>query len=111
MSQNSQTFLSEIFSNKEELLIMIFLVPFFLRILINSAIINERDGTDKNVMMLNPIKQSSYDFFIEALFRFWWPAKDGKSFAKTFSNILSLITLISLITLFMNSFIENVFLN
>lgn len=54
---------------------MVFLVPFFLCVMMIAAIINERDRTSKNVLMLNPTKQCSYDFIIEVMLRFWCPSE------------------------------------
>ncbi|UII20518.1 hypothetical protein [Fulvivirga ligni] len=106
MNATHHTLLTEFFADKQVFLIVVFGVSFHLRVLVNSIVMNQRDGTNKMIMFLSPFKQGSGDFLIEAMLRFWWPAKDGKSFGKSPSNILSLVFLISLSIVIINGVIE-----
>ena len=83
------------FIDEHELLISVALIaPFWIRVFINSQILNRRDKTEHVILFLNPFSANAWTHGLESMFRFYWSDNGNDKKAKKTVNYLSLLFLI-----------------
>lgn len=90
MLADFQTFVKDLVERHEMMTIVIGASPFWIRVFINSYIINRRDHTRYFILFLLP-SEGAIAHGLESMFRFYWKPEDQNIGAKKASNVCSLI--------------------
>lgn len=107
--ENIKDLIIDWFDKHEAIFVILILALFWIRVFINSYLLNDRDKTNRFILFLNPFLSSSWRHWIESMFKFYWPLRDNKMAAKKLVNFLSIAFLVLVIVsiLFSQLFIQN----
>ncbi len=95
--ENLKVLIIDWVDQNEGIFVLILLAPFWIRVFINSYLINNRDDTNHFILFLNPFSSSAWEHGFESMLRFYWPLRNNKIAAKKTVNILSALFLILVI--------------
>lgn len=89
----------------EVALILVLNAFFWIRVFVNSSLINSRDNTNHFILFLSPFSLKSFGHGIESMFRFYWNPNGERKKGKKLVNYLSVLFLISVLILISSSLV------
>ncbi|MCB9303144.1 MAG: hypothetical protein H6566_21125 [Lewinellaceae bacterium] len=81
-----------------------------LRLLINSYLINKRDGSSFFIFFLFPLSQQKVDFMTESALKPWWKVKKDESKKNKILKMISNITTVLIVGVLIGVLIYKIFL-
>lgn len=94
--------------NTINLTIKILFFLIFVRLVINSYLINKRDGTSFFIFFLFPLSQQKVDFMIESAIKPWWTIKENELQKSVRLKIISNITAFLIAAILVGIFIYKI---